>query len=61
VPEHSLGELSAAAGGSLLRGDPETRVGNFVIDTRKLQPGRASEPTDIVSWAMHSAGERPPR
>ena len=39
MPELSLAELTEATGGSLLRGDPATRVDTFVIDTRALVPG----------------------
>lgn len=39
MPALSLGELAAAAGGTLLRGEPAARVASFSIDTRTLSPG----------------------
>jgi UDP-N-acetylmuramoyl-tripeptide--D-alanyl-D-alanine ligase len=39
VPELRLAELLEGTGGSLLRGDPETTVGSYVIDTRRLERG----------------------
>jgi UDP-N-acetylmuramoyl-tripeptide--D-alanyl-D-alanine ligase len=39
VPALRLAQLLEGTGGSLLRGDPETVVSSFVIDTRRLQPG----------------------
>jgi UDP-N-acetylmuramoyl-tripeptide--D-alanyl-D-alanine ligase len=39
VPELSLADLARACGGTLLRGDPESTVDNFVINTRMLRPG----------------------
>lgn len=41
MPELSLAELADAAGGMLLRGNPETRVRAYGIDTRQLDPGGA--------------------
>jgi UDP-N-acetylmuramoyl-tripeptide--D-alanyl-D-alanine ligase len=39
MPVLSLGEIVEATGGSLLRGDGETRVDSFDIDTRRMRPG----------------------
>jgi UDP-N-acetylmuramoyl-tripeptide--D-alanyl-D-alanine ligase len=39
VPRLRLAELAQATGGSLVRGDPETSVDSYGIDTRKLAPG----------------------
>jgi UDP-N-acetylmuramoyl-tripeptide--D-alanyl-D-alanine ligase len=41
MPELRLAELAEAAGGALLRGDAESRVTSYVIDTRQLEPGGA--------------------
>ena len=41
MPELSLGVLAAAAGGTLARGAPETRVTSCAIDTRTLARGGA--------------------
>jgi len=41
MPELRLAELAEASGGVLLRGDPQTRVSSYVIDTRQLMPGGA--------------------
>ena len=41
MPELSLAQMVEATGGSLLRGDPETRVGSYEIDTRRLEQGGA--------------------
>ncbi len=41
MPEISLSELAQACGGDLVRGNPEQRVGTFVIDTRRLERGGA--------------------
>lgn len=38
MPALRLAELVEATGGALLRGDPETRVDSYVIDTRRLKP-----------------------
>jgi UDP-N-acetylmuramoyl-tripeptide--D-alanyl-D-alanine ligase len=39
VPELKLAELVEGTGGALLRGDPQTTVDSYVIDTRRLQRG----------------------
>jgi UDP-N-acetylmuramoyl-tripeptide--D-alanyl-D-alanine ligase len=39
VPALSLEEIVKATGGTLLRGQGETRVGSFDIDTRRLRSG----------------------
>jgi UDP-N-acetylmuramoyl-tripeptide--D-alanyl-D-alanine ligase len=39
VPELKLSELVEGTGGNLLRGDLESVVSSFVIDTRRLKPG----------------------
>jgi len=39
VPELTLGELTAATDGTLLRGDTSTRVSSYVIDTRRMERG----------------------
>jgi len=39
VPELKLAELVEGTGGNLLRGDLESVVSSFVIDTRRLKPG----------------------
>jgi UDP-N-acetylmuramoyl-tripeptide--D-alanyl-D-alanine ligase len=49
VPEISLARLVQVTGGKLLRGEPETKVRSFVIDTRRLERGG-------VFFALH--GER---
>jgi len=41
VPTLRLAQLAEGMGGSLERGDPETRVASFGIDTRRLKPGSA--------------------
>jgi UDP-N-acetylmuramoyl-tripeptide--D-alanyl-D-alanine ligase len=41
MPELSLAQLVEATGGELLRGRPETVVGDFEIDTRRLNTGGA--------------------
>lgn len=41
MPELSLTQLVEATGGSLLRGNPETRVSSYEIDTRRLERGGA--------------------
>jgi UDP-N-acetylmuramoyl-tripeptide--D-alanyl-D-alanine ligase len=41
VPELSLAELAQAAGGTLIRGEPETRVVSFAIHTGEVRPGGA--------------------
>ena len=41
MPELSLADLVEATGGTLLRGNPATRVDSFDIDTRKLTRGSA--------------------
>jgi UDP-N-acetylmuramoyl-tripeptide--D-alanyl-D-alanine ligase len=41
MPELKLAELAEATGGSLLKGDPQSRVGSYAIDTRQLEKGGA--------------------
>jgi len=41
VPTLRLSELAEGVGGELLRGDPETQVDSYDIDTRKLSRGAA--------------------
>jgi UDP-N-acetylmuramoyl-tripeptide--D-alanyl-D-alanine ligase len=41
MPELKVAELVEATGGSLLRGNPESRVGSYTIDTRLLKRGGA--------------------
>ena len=39
MPELSVGELVQATGGTLVRGDANTRIRSYGIDTRRLEPG----------------------
>jgi len=41
MPELTLAQLTEATGGYLLKGDPNTRVDSYVINTRALRPGGA--------------------
>ena len=41
MPTLDLAQLAEATGGTLLRGDPATRVDSYVINTRVLRPGGA--------------------
>jgi len=41
VPEMSVAELTRATGGELVRGDPDSRVTSYGIDSRRLEPGAA--------------------
>jgi len=41
VPELSAGELMEATGGVLLKGDSDTKVSSYTLDTRRLKPGGA--------------------
>lgn len=39
MPKLSIGQILEATGGTLLRGDPETTVDSFEIDTRRVREG----------------------
>jgi UDP-N-acetylmuramoyl-tripeptide--D-alanyl-D-alanine ligase len=60
VPELDLAELTEATGGKLVRGNPETRVDSYVIDTRRLVAGGAffalaGNRTDGHEFLTHAA------